>query len=395
LNSSYFLCCFNQFEHNTKGSDSSQNDEICLCLSIKNKDYFYMKKTFSFLTLSLLSITATTVNAVEIYKKEGTSVQINGQFRPMLANTEGQRTDLRDRGSRIDFVFGQKLGEDWKLIGQTRIIFNGQDSSGSNHSGFGDPRVGQLFLGVEQKSIGRLYFGRFATNGDAVMFGNWQLGGGGRNPLRAAMEKGIHFRTIEFAGFQFGADYLLGSATKKMNSKKNLQNGYGLALFYTNKLNDDWRIRFRAGYTRDNYDSYEFSAPDSTGVNKKWIGQNIHRDAWRVTAEVKYRDFEFAYNYGELKDLQYASYLDSKQVKEKRHFLAAKYFVTSNFAGYSQFRYEKRGEQINQGYTLGVDYRPVKNFITFIEFARDRNIGDINVHNKYVNQYYTGFRLLF
>lgn len=159
-----------------------------------------MKKTFSFLTLSLLSITATTASAVEIYKKEGTSVQINGQFRPMLANTEGQRTDLRDRGSRIDFVFGQKLGEDWKLIGQTRIIFNGQDSSGSNHSGFGDPRVGQLFLGVEQKSIGRLYFGRFATNGDAVMFGNWQLGGGGRNPLRAAMEKGIHFRTIEFAG---------------------------------------------------------------------------------------------------------------------------------------------------------------------------------------------------
>ncbi|MGY6090999.1 hypothetical protein [Avibacterium paragallinarum] len=110
---------------------------------------------------------------------------------------------------------------------------------------------------------------------------------------------------------------------------------------------------------------------------------------------MKYRDFEFAYNYGELKDLQYASYLDSKQVKEKRHFLAAKYFVTADFAGYSQFRYEKRGEQINQGYTLGVDYRPVKNFITFIEFARDRNIGDINVHNKYVNQYYTGFRLLF
>lgn len=96
-----------------------------------------------------------------------------------------------------------------------------------------------------------------------------------------------------------------------------MQNGYGLALFYTNKLNDDWRIRFRAGYTRDNYDSYEFSAPDSTGINKKWIGQNIHRDAWRVAAEMKYRDFEFAYNYGELKDLQYASYLDNKQVKEK------------------------------------------------------------------------------
>ncbi|MFZ7332275.1 hypothetical protein ACLSZM_07875, partial [Avibacterium avium] len=78
------LCCFNQFEHK-KGSDSSQNDEICLCLPIKNKDYFYMKKTFSFLTLSLLSITATTASAVEIYKKDGSSVQINGQFRPMLA----------------------------------------------------------------------------------------------------------------------------------------------------------------------------------------------------------------------------------------------------------------------------------------------------------------------
>lgn len=78
-----------------------------------------MKKTFSFLTLSLLSITATTASAVEIYKKDGSSVQINGQFRPMLAHTEGERSDLRDRGSRVDFIFAQEMTEDLRLIGKS------------------------------------------------------------------------------------------------------------------------------------------------------------------------------------------------------------------------------------------------------------------------------------
>lgn len=352
-----------------------------------------MKKSLSLLTLSLLA--AGMAHGVEIYKQDGTSVRIDGQFRPMIANTEGQRTDLRDRGSRIDFLFGQQMDNGWKLVGKARIIFNGNDASGKNHSGFGDPRTGQLYLGIEQKSVGRLYFGRQATNGDAIMFGDWQLGGGGRQVLTASAEKGVHFRTIEFAGFQFGADYLFGSAVKDLNSAKSLKNGYGLSLFYTNKLNDDWRLRFRAGYTRDNYDSYQFTAPDSLGVNKSWIANDVKRDAWRVAAEVKYRDLELAYNYGELKDLQFANYLDTNRVKEKRHFLAAKYFFTSQFAGYSQFRYEKRGENVNHGYTLGLDYRPIKNLITFVEFARDRNIANVNVRNKYVNQYYTGFRFLF
>ncbi|SUB26086.1 porin [Avibacterium gallinarum] len=354
-----------------------------------------MKKSLSLLALSLLAATST-ASAVEIYKKDGTSVQINGQFRPMLAHTEGERSDLRDRGSRVEFIFAQEMAENLRLIGKARMIFNGKDASGSNHSGFGDPRTAQLYLGVEHKSVGRLYLGRLPANGDAIMLGDWQLGGSGRNPLTASAEKGAHFRTVEFAGFQFGADYLFGSSEKGVdNSPKHLKNGYGLALYYTNKLNDDWRVRLRAGYTRDNYDSHQFSAPDSTGANKSWIEKDVNRSAWRVSGEVKYRNLEVAYNYGELKDLQRANYLDTNAVKEKRHFLAAKYFITPKFAGYSQFRYEKRGENVNHGYTLGLDYRPIKNLITFIEFGRDRNISNVNVHNKYVNQYYTGFRFLF
>ncbi|MCW9709576.1 porin [Avibacterium sp. 21-586] len=354
-----------------------------------------MKKSLSLLSLSLLAVTST-ASALQIYQQDGTSVQINGQFRPMLAYTEGQRTDLRDRGSRVEFIFTQDIDQAWKLIGKTRIIFNGKDASGNNYSGFGDPRTAQLYLGVEHKSVGRLYLGRLPTNGDAIMLGDWQLGGSGRNPLTAEANKGVHFRSVELDGFQFGADYLFGSAEKGVNnSPKHLKNGYGLALFYANKLNDDWRLRFRAGYTHDNYDSYQFSAPDSTGISRSWIENGVNRSAWRVAGELKYRDLEIAYNYGELKDLQRATYLNHHAVKEKRHFLAARYFITPKFAGYSQFRYEKRGENVNHGYTLGLDYRPIKNLITFIEFGRDRNISNVNQHNKYVNQYYTGFRFLF
>ncbi|PVX33418.1 putative porin [Pasteurella langaaensis DSM 22999] len=351
-----------------------------------------MKKSLSLLTLSLLA--SATAHGVEIYKKDGLAFQINGQYRPMIVHSEGQRTDLRDRGSRIEFILKQDMGG-WTLVGKNRIIFNGKDANGSNNSGFGEPRTAQLYLGLEQKSIGRLYFGRLPTNGDAIMLGDYQLGGNGRNPLTASTSKGIHYRSAAYAGFEVGADYLFGSAVKDLNSTSSLKNGYGLALYYTNKFNDDWRFRFRAGYTRDAYDSHQFKAPDNNGVNRSWIANDVNRDAWRVSTEVKYRDFEVAYNYGELKDLQFANYLDTDRVKEKRHFLAARYFFTPKFAAYSQFRYEKRGENVNRGYTAGLDYRPIKNFITFIEFARDRNIANVNVHNDYANSYYTGFRFLF
>lgn len=348
-----------------------------------------MKRSYSLLALSLLA--TTTAHGVEIYKQEGTSFRLDGQFRPMFEKTTGKATEFRDRGSRLDFLASQQLTETIKAIGKLRIAFNG----GKPHAGIGDPRAAQLYAGFEHKGIGRLYFGRLATNGDAIMLGDWQLGGGGRNPLTASASSGVHFRSVEFSGIQLGADYIFGDAQSKIEQNRNLKHGYGVSLFFNHKFDDSLRLRMRAGFTRDNYDRYQFSAPDNTGTNATWVVNKANRDAWRVAAELKFNDVEVAYNYGELKDLQRAFFRSDKNVKEKRHFLAAKYFFTPKFASYAQYRHETRAANTNHGYTLGVDYRPTKNLITFVEFGRDRNIGNIHKRDGYVNKYYTGFRLLF
>lgn len=348
-----------------------------------------MKKAYSLLALSLFA--ATTAHAVDIYKQEGTVVRMEGQFRPMFEKTSEKATELRDRGTRLDFFASQQLTETIKALGKLRIAFNGANA----HAGIGDPQAAQLYAGFEHKDVGRLYFGRLATNGDAIMLGDWQLGGGGRNPLTASASSGVHFRSVEFSGVQLGADYIFGDGQSKIKEHKNLKHGYGISLFFHHQFDESLRLRMRAGYTQDRYDRYQFSAPDNTGSNATWIVNKANRDAWRVAAELKFKEVEVAYNYGELKDLQRAYFRSDKSVKEKRHFLAARYFFTPKFASYAQYRHETRAANTNHGYTLGVDYRPIKNLITFLEFGRDRNIGNLHKRSEYVNKYYAGFRLLF
>lgn len=340
-------------------------------------------------------VTPPLAQSATIYDKDGTRVQIGGQFRPMLLIKDGERTDLRDRGSRLELIISQDIGYGFKAIGKTRITFYGRDSNGSNYSGFGNPTTGQLYAGFEHNQIGRLYFGNLPTNGDAIMLGDWQLNCCGSNPLTAEAKKAVHFRSSPFYNFRVGADYIFGETQKDNNITKNLKNGYGLALYYDQRIDNTWLIRFRAGYTQDNYDSHNFTALNTTtNSNQIWTAYDVKREAFRVAGEIGYKAFSFAYNYGEIKHLNRLYYLDTKAVKEKRHFFALKYNLTEQVALYSQYRREEKIFK-NNGYTVGVDYRPIRNLITFVEFARDRNINGLYSQNKYVNQYSTGFRLLF
>ncbi|WP_132691778.1 porin [Volucribacter psittacicida] len=314
----------------------------------------------------------------------------------MLQFKEGDRGDLRDRGSRVELMITEQLGHGFSAFAKTRIMFNGKDASGSNHSGFGQPTTGQLFAGFQHKNYGRLFFGRQPTNGDAIMLGDYQWGGSGMNVLTAEGHKAIHYRSGTYAGFQFGADYLFGQSIKAEHQKgdtKNLKNGYGVALFYDNKFNDDLRFRFRAGYTQDNYDRYNQYNDDGDPLITP-INEWTRRTAWRVSGEVTYQSFSIAYNYGEIRQGKRLYNTDLNTIKEKRHFLATRYRITEQVSSYAQYRHNKK-IYTNHGYTLGVDYRPIHNFISFVEFGRDRNVNPLKPKQKYVNTYYVGFRVLF
>lgn len=354
-----------------------------------------MKTKVSILTAAItLVLTTPPLQAATIYEQDGTRIQLGGDFRPMLQFKEGDRGDLRDRGSRVELMITEQLGHGFSAFAKTRIMFDARDSSGSNYSGFGQPRTGQLFAGFQHRDYGRLFFGRQPTNGDAIMLGDYQWGGSGMNPLTAEGHKAIHYRSGTYAGFQFGADYIFGDAQKNSTDTRPRKNGYGVALFYDNKFGDDLRLRFRAGYTQDNYDSYNFTSLDTNNTRVNWTTKDVKRDAWRVAGEITYQAFSFAYNYGEIKHLDRYYVNDNKAVKEKRHFVALRYRITEQVSTYSQYRHNKK-IYTNHGYTLGVDYRPIRNFISFVEFGRDRNVNPLYAKQKYVNTYYVGFRVLF
>ncbi|MBE2897475.1 porin [Pasteurellaceae bacterium 20609_3] len=327
-----------------------------------------MKKTL--VALAVAAMAATSANAAVVYNQDGTKVQVNGQFRMQLQRIGNSRTDLYDRGNRLEVMANQDLGNGFSAVGKYRLTFNGKDDKDSTGSTFGNPTTDQLYAGFEQKDIGRLYFGRLPTNGDAIMLGDYQLSSsGGSNPLTSSAKKGIHFKSADFSGFRVGADYIFGTPDKNAEGRV-LKNGYGVAAYYDGKLAEATKLRVRAGLTHDRYENSDY------------------KKAWRAAAELAQGPFALAYNYGEIR----AKELGVTKDKETRHFIAAKYNITDMTSVFAQLKLEKREEK-SKGYVVGVDHWLNKNFGTYIEFARDRNTKKVG--SDYQNKYFTGFRYIF
>ncbi|MBE2893704.1 porin [Spirabiliibacterium falconis] len=327
-----------------------------------------MKKTL--VALAVAAMAATSANAAVVYDQDGTKVQVNGQFRMQLQRIGNSRTDLYDRGNRLEVMANQDLGNGFSAVGKYRLTFNGKDDKDTSGSTFGNPTTDQLYAGFEQKDIARLYFGRLPTNGDAIMLGDYQLSSSsGRNTLTDSAKKGVHFRSAAFSGFRVGADYIFGTADKNAEGHV-LKNGYGVAAYYDGQLAEATKLRVRAGLTHDRFENADY------------------KKAWRAAAELVQGPVALAYNYGEIR----AKNNGVVEKKETRHFLAAKYNITDMTSVFAQLKLEKREEKSN-GYVVGVDHWLNKNFGTYLEFARDRDTKKEG--SAYQNKYFTGFRYIF
>ncbi|AWX15992.1 porin [Mergibacter septicus] len=338
-----------------------------------------MKKTL--VALAVAALTATSANAAVVYNQDGTKLDINGSVRVLLDKNTDKRTDLKNDGSRINFAASQDLGNGLSAVGYLRLKVEGEN--------FNELKVNKLYAGLAQEGIGTLTFGRQDTNADEVQLADYTYHYGddgnyyGKSTLKTENEKGIKFRSAEFAGFSFGADYGFSQNVSKTNGKQNLNN-FGVAMFYTANFADNVTLNVNAGYTQEKVVDVRKTAE----INGK-------EKAWLTAAEVVTGPVSLAVSYGQVKNT-------AVDKKLKKLVVGAKYQVTDVAKVYTQYQhnsYDKRNSRnahnLNS-FTVGAGYLLHKNVETFVEFGRQNKIVFNGVEKRQnQNKVGAGFRVFF
>ncbi|KGQ70996.1 hypothetical protein OA57_01755 [Chelonobacter oris] len=322
-----------------------------------------MKKTL--VALAVAAVAATSANAAVVYDQDGSKVEVGGSLRLLLNKVTGERADLKNDGSRLQFKGSQDLGSGLSAIAGIEFRFRGNDNTYKNGPGqknsssdFGEVNTERLWAGFKQDGVGTLTFGRQLTNGDAIQLANFINYKDGNVNLTDYANKSVKFVSDSFGGFSFGLDYIFGNENKD-DTSRNYKNGYGAALYYTGDLSQDVKFNFRAGYTQDRFDTVE----------------TTRRDSWRVAGEFVIDQVTFGYNYGQSRNKEDGV----KQAKETYHMAGAQYRFSEPAALNLQWKRFTQGDDKVNTYIVGVDYKLHKNVYTFIEYHHDRpNEGENN-----------------
>lgn len=343
-----------------------------------------MKKTLVALTVAALA--AGTANAAVVYNQDGSKVEVKGSLRVFLTKTKkddkSKRTDLKNDASRL-YVKGQHdLGNGLSAFGQLQLRFDA--NKGANQ--FGNPRTKDAFGGFKYAGVGALSLGVQATNGDDVQLGDYSYTLGGNSNLTTD-GNAIKFKSAEFGGFSFGADYVFGTDDSK--SSDAYKNGYGVGAFYNADFNGVG-FAFNAGFTKDQYQNVE--SVDT--INDLLFGEKFAETAGydkvtntqaRLATEVTFGPVALAANYGfgEVKAKK-----DAK-VKTKSALVGAKYQVIEPTAVYAQFTYDQGKDKdasfkvTKKAYLVGADYKFSKNVAAFVEYKRgEKKVNDDGANTK-------------
>ncbi|WP_101775804.1 porin [Pasteurella oralis] len=346
-----------------------------------------MKKTL--ITLAITAVTATSVSAATVYEQDGTKVEVGGSVRLVLGKFgDNQRGDLRNDDSRLEVKASHNLGNGLSALGGLEIRF-GQGVESTSDS-IGNPTVDKLYAGFTYEPIGTLTFGKQTTNGDDVQLGDYAYTFGGNNNLPEDAGKSVKFRSAEWHGFSFGADYLFGNAKKKtqLAAQSDYKYGYGVAVFYNRELMQDLVFNLNAGYSVDTQDNGYTYRPTATS-NK--------RSMWRVATEVSYGPAALAAEYGQTR----LEFLDTFNSKSKHILVGAKYQVMEPSKVYLQWQRNQDIDASNnkiteQVYLAGVDYQFHKNVVTYVEYANVRSRDNMYpVTKERDNKYGVGLRVFF
>ena len=353
-----------------------------------------MKKTVIALAIAAFAATGA-ANAATVYNQDGTKVELGGSARIFLGKLgKDQRGDLVNDGSRIKINATHTLDNGLSAFVGYETRFNGtqtsskgksiQKQSGSDTS-FGGITTNKLFVGFGFENVGKLSFGRQATTADDVLGDGLYYRSGDNNILTTSADKSIKFRSADFEGFSFGADYLFGNADKDATVTKGkiYKNGTGVAAFYNYDFEKNHNIEFAAGYTFDQYLNSNSSATLQKNHN------------WLLSSHYRLDAFRFAVAYGQRTEKVTGATHDTKG---KYIFLESKYDL-ADVAGipstlglqwerYSEKDYngQDQDKSIKNQYIAMADYKLSKNVVPYVQYTRATekdNVGQRTSENVY------------
>ncbi|WMR96583.1 porin [Mergibacter septicus] len=350
-----------------------------------------MKKTL--VALAVAALAATSANAAVVYNQDGTKLDINGSVRVLLNKNTKTRANLGNDGSRINFSAKQDLGNGLSALGYVRLKIDGDNASKLS--------VNRLYAGLGYDGVGTLTLGKQNTTADDVALGDYTYKWGGNSTLTTDGEKVAKFRSADFAGFSFGADYLVGNKEK---GGAGLKQGYGVSAFYTANFADDVTLKANAGYTtqknilaKDAETKADEKVKAASDVNDIIDAAKIvssKSKSWLVTTELTSGPVSVGVSYGQAKlnlDKKLADAVqENGDLKVKAFLIGANYNVTDAAKVYAQYNRTTANDGKLNGYILGTGYKLHKNVETFLEVARFKASDD-----KANNLVGVGFRVNF
>lgn len=353
-----------------------------------------MKKTL--VALAVAAVAATSANAAVVYNQDGTKVEVGGQFRVLLTKNSGERADLKNPGSRVEIKASQDLGNGFSALAATQLRFSARDEAGDAKQDFNDIEAYNVYAGFAQDQIGTLTFGKQNTNQDDLGISDYTYDLGDVKMTHNHDKKAAKFRSVEWNGFSFGADYFFGDAKKDSDTEQNGK-GWGAALFYTAEIANDTTLTVNGGYTKVK----QFDRTDLTNNG------DYNESAYVVGAELATGPFALAVDWSEKVSTNDTNALDfgTDEVGIDAHKIralevGAKYNYLENAKVYGEYQYWKATPNSGDdkvtmnGFILGTDYWFTKQVVTYLE-AGTFQYKDQDNNKDRDNKIGVGFRVYF
>lgn len=353
-----------------------------------------MKKTL--VALAVAAVAATSANAAVVYNQDGTKVEVGGQFRVLLTKNSGERADLKNPGSRVEIKATQELGSGFSALAATQLRFSARDEAGDAKQDFNDIEAYNVYAGFAQDQIGTLTFGKQNTNQDDLGISDYTYDLGDVKMTHNHDKKAAKFRSVEWNGFSFGADYFFGDAKKDSDTEQN-DKGWGAALFYTAEVANDTTLTVNGGYTKVK----KFDRTDLTNNG------DYNESAYVVGAELATGPFALAVDWSEKVSTNDTNALDfgTDEVSIDAHKIralevGAKYNYLDNAKVYGEYQYWKATPNSGDdkvtmnGFILGTDYWFTKQVVTYLEAGtfKYKNQADESDRDNKIG---VGFRVYF
>lgn len=232
-----------------------------------------MKKTA--LALLAAALVANSASALTILdsKETGTKIDFIGSARLKWTSTSDKNSSVnglatrnhvndavRNNGSRFGFRINQQLGNDFYVLG--RVEWRMRGTSSSKHD-FDDVYTRQLYAGIGHRQYGELTYGNMTTITDEVkqtdLPNTLSLSDG---LLAFAARRAVQYTYKGIEGLKLGAFY--GNSSPRGNEGLSLSNKrkdiWGAAAIYNYDINQDEKVTFATGITRERYNQSGLSA---------------------------------------------------------------------------------------------------------------------------------------